>query len=603
MADFGLDFGTTNSVAAIVHGGQVRPLLDQENRPHPSVVWYHGAGCIVGREAKARIETPAAGVIGDIVRSPKSYVGTGERIHVAGRSLEPADVIAQILEHVRANALSRKLQGASFERAVVTIPVNMIGRGRQELRQAALQAGIRVDQFVHEPLAALYGFLRSQAEHERLFAELRDQVVLVFDWGGGTLDLTLCQFVRGALTQVQNLGNNRVGGDRFDERLTRWVAEQHAQLHGLTVWPGETEGAQAKVLEQCERAKIDLSERESTTLLVRNYLRVDGPARDLEVRITRADLEALTRDIVLEGLNTIDDLVASAGQQELGIAFCLATGGMVQMPFIREHLRERFGVNRLRLPLHAATIIAEGAAWIAHDQLRLTLAKPFELLDADNCYVPIIRAGTNLPREGEVQSFSMNVYCVDPRDGSAKLQFARPKQPTRVQAADPRQVYATLTTAVDPRARPLVERLNIEIAVDHNLIVGVKVRSTIREDRVSTEIHDLEFGLQVEKLPDDEQHRRPQEPMRIHGSTARPAADPGAVAIRSNVTRGSDRSDLIPGELVQWDPRSPIPERQEQEHLYYKKCYLCERTIYRIQTEGCAQAGCPEHERLRHSAV
>ena len=146
----------------------MRPLLDQENRPHPSVVWYHGAGCVVGREAKARIETPAAGVIGDIVRSPKSYVGTGERIHVAGRSLEPADVIAQILEHVRANALSRKLKGAPFERAVVTIPVNMIGRGRQELRQAALQAGIRVDQFVHEPLAALYGFLRSQARARTL---------------------------------------------------------------------------------------------------------------------------------------------------------------------------------------------------------------------------------------------------------------------------------------------------------------------------------------------------------------------------------------------------------------------------------------------------
>src|SRR5688500_11727165 len=134
MARFGLDFGTTNSLAAVVEGGRARALVDKDDRPHPSVVWYHGSQHIVGREAKAQLERHAVGVIGDFVRSPKSYLGTEDKIHVAGRALAPSEVVAEILKHVRRHAMSLKLRGLEFDRAVMTIPVNLIGRGRQELR-------------------------------------------------------------------------------------------------------------------------------------------------------------------------------------------------------------------------------------------------------------------------------------------------------------------------------------------------------------------------------------------------------------------------------------------------------------------------------------
>ena len=462
MAVFGLDFGTTNSLAAYVEGDQAVALLDRHARPHPSVVQYHGTACVVGKAAKAQLSDRTRSIVGDIVRSPKRFLGTGESIPIAGQARRPSEVVAEIFRYLRRDARSRGLTGREFERAVLTIPIHLTGQGRLELREAASAAGIRVDQFVHEPFAALYGHLRPQSDFYQQLAALRDQVVLVFDWGGGTLDLTLCRFERGTLVQIQSLGNDLVGGDRFDERLVNFVKKKHEETHGLTNWPGESEDARARLLEGCELAKIELSTRSAHTIFVRNCLRIDGPARDVHVTITRDELVAETADLVHDGAATVDRLLSSAGQKDAGVAFCLATGGMVRMPYVREQLQQRFGLSRVRIAEHGDRIIAQGAAWIAHDQHRLCLAKPFEILDADDTYVPIIHAGQALPVEGQTRQIPIHFYCVDPRDGIAKLQFARPKQPSRASPGDPRQVYTTLTLRVDPRARPLVERLAVD---------------------------------------------------------------------------------------------------------------------------------------------
>ena len=591
MAVFGLDFGTTNSLAAYVEGDQAVALLDRHGRPHPSVVWYHGSECVVGREAKAQLSELSRGVVGDIVRSPKRYLGTGESIHVAGRTFRPAEIVAEIVRHLRGDARSRRLSGQEFDRAVLTIPVHLTGPGRQELREAASAAGIRVDQFVHEPLAALYGYLRPQPDFRLQLAALRDQVVLVFDWGGGTLDLTLCRFERGAVVQIQNLGNDLVGGDRFDERLMNFVKEKHAETHGLASWPGESEAARARLLEECEIAKIELSRRTTHTIFVKNCLRIDGPACNLRVAVTRDDLVSLTCDLVQDGATTVDRLLTSTGQKDAAVAFCLATGGMVRMPYVREQLQQRFGLSRVRFAEYGDRIIAQGAAWIAHDRQRLCLAKPFEILDADNTYVPILHAGQMLPIEGQTKQIPINFYCVDPRDGIAKLQFARPKQPSRVQPPDPRHVYITLTLQVDPLAKPFVERLSVNLTIDENLVVYVSAESTVRLDRVEAAIHDLEFGLRLGSPGEPTRKGATEEGLGADVTRTqigvRSVVNPSAIALRSNVTLYATRSDLIPGEMIKWDPRSVISERQRQEHEYYLPCVICHRLLYKIQRDGC----------------
>lgn len=493
----GLDFGTTNSLIALVQGGAAISLTDRATKdlPHPSVVWYPGAEVVVGRRAKEQLADPTIGVVGDVVRSPKRYLGSGETFTVAGVRRTPADVVADIVDYLKRDALDRALPDLTFDHAVVTIPVGMDGRARRELRDAVLRGGVRVVQFVHEPLAALYAYLRRQPDFDRTVAELEGELVLVFDWGGGTLDLTLCTVSGGTLTQVANLGNDRVGGDRFDDLLRNEVRRRHASQYGLGAGVDVVPGAEAKLIESCEGTKIELSTRASSNVFVANYLRSEGPDRTLEVVVSRSELEALARPLVDDGIASISQLLDVVHRETPSVALCLATGGMVEMPYIRQRLLEIFGALRLPEIEGGNRIIAEGAAWIANDERRLRLAKPFEILLADDSYAALVSERTDLPTEGtsHVQPFGM--YCVDPRDGFARLQFVRPRWPGRTQKTDDRLTYGTLVLGVDPTASPLLERLEVNVEIDHDLVVHVGVESSLFGDQDRFEIHDLEFGV------------------------------------------------------------------------------------------------------------
>ena len=245
---YGLDFGTTNSLASVVIDGEMLCMVNEADQlPHPSVIRYHGESVIVGRAARDSMESTKVGVVGDYVRSPKQYLGSEQKIHVGGAGRDVSDVIAELLTHIRNDALDRQVSEEEFDRAVFTIPVNAIGRARKDLREAALKAGIHIHQFVQEPFAALYGYLRSQTDFHRRISELEGQVILVFDWGGGTLDLTLCKVHKGALVQIQSKGDNTLGGDKFDDRLIRHVKAEHARRYGIGSDADEFPHAEAKI--------------------------------------------------------------------------------------------------------------------------------------------------------------------------------------------------------------------------------------------------------------------------------------------------------------------------------------------------------------------
>ena len=504
-ATFGLDFGTTNSVVTVIGPDpetmRVGPrVLAQDGRPHPSVVWYSGAEPIVGRHAKDQLNDLGLGVFGDIVRSPKMFLGSPTGIYVGGVTRQAVDVVADVLRFLREDALGRGFKGNQFESAVITIPVTMRGPARAELRQAARKAGIRIHQFVHEPLAALYGYLRAKPDFRKELANLERRLVLVFDWGGGTLDLTLCQLQNGILTQVFNAGDGEVGGDWFDLRLRQLVRQKHEAKHPKADWQRIQPSAESRLIQACEDAKIALSSRNTTALYVRDFLATPGPEKDIRLEITKPELEGSVRDLVSKGLGKIETVLDLAGVHRGAIEFCLATGGMVSMPAIQEGLREIFGMNRLRLVENAATVISEGAAWIAYDDVGLQLAKPIELLHADNSYVEVIPTDTNLPIDGQVIQRRIDMYCVDPSDGFAKFLFARPKWPGRDSHGDARLPYSHLTLPVDPHSKPLFERLHVQVTIDQDLIAEVRAFSPMRQQARQARIHDLEFGLSVSNV-------------------------------------------------------------------------------------------------------
>ena len=503
-ATFGIDFGTTNSVASVIgqDPGTLMPeprLFTQDGRPHPSVVWYSGSGePIVGRQAKDQLNQLGLGVFGDIVRSPKMFLASPTGIYVGGVIRQAVDVVADVLRFLRHDALRRGFEGNTFESAVITIPVTMRGPARAELRQAARKAGIVIHQFVHEPLAALYGYLRTRPDFRREIANLERRLVLVFDWGGGTLDITLCQLREGVLTQVFNTGDTELGRDLFDRRLLQIVRQQHEEHYPHADWNRMQPTAESRLIQACEDAKIALSSRQSTAMFVRDLLAVSGPEKDLRLEVSRSEFEGAVRDLVSQGLGKIEAVLKLAGVHRGAVEFCLATGGMVSMPAIQEGLREIFGIHRLRLIPNAATVISEGAAWIAHDQVGLQMAKPMELLHADDSYVELIPAETSLPLSGMAIQHRINLYCVDPSDGLAKFLFARPKWPGHKAKDDPRLPYAHLELPVDPHSKPLFERLQVEVTIDHNLIGEIRALSLLRGEKRTAYIHDLEFGVSIE---------------------------------------------------------------------------------------------------------
>lgn len=608
---FGIDFGTTNSLAAVVVGDRALALVDQvTRRPHPSVLWYRGADVVVGRIARENMDLTETGAPPGFVRSPKMSLRRDGPIFVDGRPIEPTDAVAEVLRHLKHDAAQprERVPGRDLNRAVVTIPVDFGGPERRALRQAAGKAGIGVIQFVHEPVAALYAYLRSQADIGRELARLEGRSVLVFDWGGGTLDLTLCRIQGGAIMQVINLGDSEVGGDRFDERLRNFLRAKHAEMHGIEdVSALEQPGMAAKLLHQCEIVKIHLSDpdTDSEDVIIRNYLQTDGASRNLLGTITREELNALSQGIVARGLSRIDEILEQARLTHQDIELCLATGGMVNMPAIRDGLTERF-LGRVPKLTNGDRIIAEGAAWIAHDGLRLTLSKPIEILIADTSgsgtYYPLVDAGWPLPFENETHNVTnTRLFCTDPREGVAVLEIAKPAKLGRVSPSDPRRALCITKVPVDPKAQPLLERIECHLQIDHDYVARITLRSTGRGAETSEEFHDLEFGLSLiqqsdESEPEEAENKthQPRTGSPVQGMAGRNLLQRTNIILHDPEQGNHDVLwRLVPGDLVDaWRPNyfdtrlGAATERQMEERNFYVPCARCKRRISQITAEG-----------------
>ncbi|EAS50776.1 possible chaperone protein [Aurantimonas manganoxydans SI85-9A1] len=610
---YGIDFGTTNSLITRISNKRALHLLNHETRPHPSVLWYRGTEVVVGTDARNSLDLDEGGAPPGFVRSPKMHLRQGTPILVDGRSIDPSDAIAEVLRYLVKDA-SRSREGrdgANVRQAVMTIPVNFGGPERRALRAAASKAGIGVVQFVHEPVAALYAHLRSLDNFAREVARMGDRNMLVFDWGGGTLDLTLCRIQGGTIHQIESLGDNEVGGDRFDERLRNLIRAKHGQARDIDdVVSLEHPGMGAKLLAECEKLKIALSQPGTTTgrIIVRDYLNLPGPERNLVQTITIEEFEDASRQIVNRGLALVNAILEKAGLESQDVALCLATGGMVNMPAIRNALAEYFP-GRYNAPANGDRIISEGAAWIAHDALRLRLSKPIEILSADSSgrgtYHTLVPAGTELPMEGQVLSApNSRLFCTDPTEGVACIEFAKPVAPGRVPSTAPRVTLHSVSVAVDPKANPLIERVTCNLEIDHDYVAKAVLRSLGRKDTQQIEFHDLDFAL---SLPIDRPDLDDEEDEPLPPASKKPSVGPDLIRVRdvnlaqrTNVAldvKGDNRTDpywrVVPGDLVDrykpnhFDTRSDTASpRQREERLFYQPCVHCGRSISVIMADG-----------------
>jgi hypothetical protein len=301
---------------------------------------------------------------------------------------------------------------------------------------------------------------------------------------------------------------------------------------------------------------------------------------EFDCPLEQSALEEIVNPILDKGFKRIEQILERAGFSYDQVALCLATGGMSNMPAIRRRLHEWFGPERVSIPDSSATLIAEGAAWVAADQADLSLAKTVELQLAHSSYLPLVKAGTLLPKEGKVMKDSFHLYCADPRDGFAKFQILAPKRTSsQVLPGEPRSVLGTMMVKVDAKARAFEERIELDITIDDDLILVAKGKSMNMGDLDRCEIHNLEFGLQF-PLSNPTAPAQPKDVPENHAVPASVAR--GDLSVRANLTDRMDKS-LIPGEFLQsydptyFDPRFRPPEKQVREYLYYQPCALCGR--------------------------
>ena len=585
----GFDFGTTNSLISIPDANGAINIFDVDGNPFPSVVRYEGQEVTAGRDARLALEELEIGVYGNIVHSPKFLLGE-DIISVGGVERNPIDIVADLITHVRKLSESSLLnaQGNTFDRAVVTIPVTMNGRRRAALREAFNRSGISIAQFVHEPLAALYGYLSFNNERENLLRKLANRYVLVIDWGGGTLDLTLCRLQGGSIVQLRNGGSDKIGGDFFDKAITEEVVRRFSSQMSLDPSDQPTGAARRNLRPRAEKAKIELSTLQTATVYSPNYFA--GSGTTLEYELTRSQLDEIVRPLVAEGIHEVEALLDSASIAPAQVSMCLVVGGMAAMPSIRSRLHEMFGPQRVIIPEDSATLVAQGSAWIAYDEQRLRLAKDIELEMARGSRLAVLKAGTPMPYDGEIRKEKVHLYCSDPTDGIAKFSIVTPSDiKPQPQSSDPRTSLGMLSITVDKTAPPLVERLELDLEIDDNLILLARARSSQANDVDEASFFDLEFGI---ALPG----------MQELGPTAVEDGDdpslPQGLWVRTNVSDQQDRS-LVPGDvLYKFEPsafsRRPGPGRattqQEIEHLYYQPCAACGRSWGDVNCR-CASGG------------
>ena len=579
MNVIGFDFGTTNSLISAVRGGRAIHYLGEGNRPIPSVAGYEGTRKILGRDAKERLTQAGLGVHENIVRSPKKYLGQ-ESIIIGGTERSPVEIVADVVRHVCSEAQATGRNLGDVASAVVTIPVDMDGHRRRALREAFAAAELRIAQFVHEPFAALYGFFRTNNLSAMLNRYDR-KLVLVFDWGGGTLDLTLCRPIGEMLVQIMNDGTEEVGGDVFDETLMEGLVQKVVAEKGLNEDVDTYPGAKARLLERCERAKIDLSSRPSAGIYVGRYFR-NAADDDFDYVLSQGELEQTVRPLLDKGFRRIEKILRDADYAPEQIALCLATGGMSNMPAVRERLHALFGSQRVQIPDETSTLIAEGAAWIAEDRAGLRLAKNVELALARNSYLPLVKAGTLMPTEKQIQRESFHLYCTDPRDGFAKFQICAPvRSGETVRPNEPRTHLENMTVKVDAKAGVFKERLEFDVRIDENLILHAHARSLNKKDDDRCEVHNLEFGLPLPLPPRAHDNALGKRAATKRRRKVGPAPR-GRLSVRANVATEPDLAK-VPGELLYeqnpgyFDQRLNPPEEQVLEKLYYEPCAVCGR--------------------------
>ena len=324
----GIDLGTTNSCFAVMEGGEPTVITNQEGaRTTPSVIGFAKNGeRLVGQLAKRQaVSNPENTII-----SIKRHMGTDYKVNVEGKSYTPQEISAMILQKIKADAEAHL--GEPVKQAVITVPAYFTDSQRQATKDAGTVAGLEVLRIINEPTAAALAYGVDKGE---------DGKILVFDLGGGTFDVSILELGEGVFEVLATSGNNHLGGDDFDQRIMDYLISEFKKETGIDL--SNDKLADQRLKEAAEKAKIELSGVASTQINL-PFITADatGP-KHLDVTLTRAKFDELTRDLVEATIEPTRKAMKDAGLSASEIDKVLLVGGSTRIPAVQEAIKRELG--------------------------------------------------------------------------------------------------------------------------------------------------------------------------------------------------------------------------------------------------------------------
>ncbi len=343
----GIDLGTTNSCVAVIEGGEPVVIANAEGaRTTPSVVAFSKSGeRLVGQVAKRQAITNPDKTVASI----KRHMGSNYKVNIDGKDFTPQEISAMILQKLKADA--EAYIGAPVTEAVITVPAYFTDAQRQATKDAGKIAGLEVKRIINEPTAAALAYGVDKEE---------DQKVMVYDLGGGTFDVSIIEMGDGVQEVLATAGNNRLGGDDFDQKIINWLADEFKKEQGVDLRSDKM--AMQRLKEAAEKAKIELS-GVTTSQISLPFISADanGSPVHLDTTLTRAKFNEMTADLVEATMGPVRQALSDSGLQPSQLNKILMVGGSSRIPAVQEAVKKFTGKEPFK-GINPDECVAVGAA-------------------------------------------------------------------------------------------------------------------------------------------------------------------------------------------------------------------------------------------------